>query len=66
MMGLQKYFSQVFVAKTAQQKHHHDTKIVVNMLLIWMADLTDTRSENVCQVFTHQAIPVTHLRLLVC
>ena len=61
MMDLQKYFSQVFVARIAKQQHHHDTEIV-NTQLIWIVVLSDIHSENVCQDFIHQEIPVTHLK----
>lgn len=34
MMDLQKYFSEVFVARIARQKHHRDTQPILNTWLI--------------------------------
>ena len=62
MMDLQKCISEVFVARIAKQKCHHDTELAVNTQLIWIAVLSDIHSENVCQDFIHQEISVTHLR----
>lgn len=44
MMDVQKYFSEVFVARIAKQKHHRDTELVVNTQLIWIAILSDIHS----------------------
>lgn len=64
-MDLWKYFSEVFMARIAKQKRHHDTELAVNTHLIWIAVLSGMHSENVCQDFIHQEIPLTHLRGLV-
>lgn len=40
MMDLQKEFSEVFVARIAKQKDHHDTELFVTPHLIWIVVLS--------------------------
>lgn len=48
MMDIQKYFSEVFVARFANQKHHQDRENIVNAQLICMTVVLDVNSKNVC------------------